>query len=226
MGICTYCGALFVPNFCGRPKIYCSRRCGSAAATARNRDQRKYVKTAKCATCDTTIRISNTGRAPGVAQCWECWSSRPSGRKVKQLKRRTDCCRCGSVIPAGRLKYCSAECLTAAQIAAGHGFSRAKPRSTRARGYGTEHQALRAQLLPLAYGQNCHLCGDAMEQGQDLHLDHNEDRTGYRGMVHAACNRRDGARRGCERQRQQRLREGWRLGQEASARRRPAPLTV
>jgi hypothetical protein len=37
-----------------------------------------------------------------------------------------------------------------------------------------------------------------MDEGELLHLDHNEDRTGYRGMVHASCNIRDGARRGAK----------------------------
>jgi hypothetical protein len=31
---------------------------------------------------------------------------------------------------------------------------------------------------------------------EDLELDHTEDRTGYRGIAHASCNARDGARRG------------------------------
>ena len=68
--------------------------------------------------------------------------------------------------------------------------------STQDRGYGREHQQLRARLLPLAYGTDCHLCGEVMLNGQDLHLDHTEDRLGYRGMAHAACNRAEGARRG------------------------------
>jgi hypothetical protein len=32
-----------------------------------------------------------------------------------------------------------------------------------------------------------------MEKGQELHLDHTSDRTGYRGFAHAECNTRDGA---------------------------------
>jgi hypothetical protein len=37
-----------------------------------------------------------------------------------------------------------------------------------------------------------------MLEGQKLHLDHTEDRTGYRGFAHASCNVLDGARRGGE----------------------------
>ena len=72
----------------------------------------------------------------------------------------------------------------------------ASKRSSSARGYGVEHQRLRAELLPHAYGTTCHLCGHVMQYGQALDLDHTPDRTAYRGMVHASCNRRDGARRG------------------------------
>jgi hypothetical protein len=61
--------------------------------------------------------------------------------------------------------------------------------------YGYSHQRIRKALLPFAYGRRCHLCGDWMLPGQPLDLDHTPDRTGYRGMTHAKCNRRDGARR-------------------------------
>jgi hypothetical protein len=68
--------------------------------------------------------------------------------------------------------------------------------STKARGYGAEHQRLRAKLLPSAYGQPCTRCGKPMLPGQALHFDHTEDRTGYLGFAHAACNRKAGARKG------------------------------
>lgn len=68
--------------------------------------------------------------------------------------------------------------------------------STTARGYGTEHQRARRQLLPYAYGQPCTRCGQPLQPGQPLHLDHNDTRTGYLGFAHASCNRRAGARKG------------------------------
>ncbi len=71
-----------------------------------------------------------------------------------------------------------------------------KKRSATQRGYGVQHQRTRARLIARAYGQLCGLCGQVMEPGQDLDLDHTPDRTGYRGMAHASCNRSDGARRG------------------------------
>lgn len=75
---------------------------------------------------------------------------------------------------------------------------RAKDRargSAAERGYGREHRALRAELAPQAIGKTCHFCGEPMLAGQALALDHTEDRTGYRGMVHLSCNAADGGRR-------------------------------
>lgn len=55
-------------------------------------------------------------------------------------------------------------------------------------GWGNEHQKLRKLLLPQAYGQRCARCGLPMLPGQELHLDHNDSRTGWLGFSHAACN--------------------------------------
>ena len=66
------------------------------------------------------------------------------------------------------------------------------------RGYGNKHQKLRAKLLPTAYGQPCTRCGQPMLPGQALHFDHTDDRTGYLGFAHAACNRKAGARKGAQ----------------------------
>ena len=74
------------------------------------------------------------------------------------------------------------------------------PGSTTARGYGSQHKQLRDQLLAdLAArpGQPCPQtfpdgtrCGRPMHPGQELHLGHTSDRTGYIGLVHAYCNLR------------------------------------
>ena len=85
--------------------------------------------------------------------------------------------------------------------------------STTARGYGAEHQKLRATLLPRAYGQPCPRCGRPMLEGQDLDLGHTEDRTGYNGIEHADCNRRAGARKG---NRKRGRRRAWTKAQTAS----------
>lgn len=62
-------------------------------------------------------------------------------------------------------------------------------RSTTARGYGSRHQQTRRALLPKAYGTPCSRCGETMEQGQELDLDHTDDRRGYIGFSHSTCNR-------------------------------------
>jgi hypothetical protein len=62
--------------------------------------------------------------------------------------------------------------------------------------YGYLHRLIRAALLPQAFGRPCLHCGRPMLPGQRLDLDHTADRSGYRGMTHASCNRREGARRG------------------------------
>lgn len=67
--------------------------------------------------------------------------------------------------------------------------------TTTARGYGSPHRKLRTELIPAAIGTPCHLCGQPIRPGQDVALDHTEDRTGYRGIVHLTCNAADGGRR-------------------------------
>jgi hypothetical protein len=62
-------------------------------------------------------------------------------------------------------------------------------------GWGNQHQKLRKALLPQAYGKPCARCGQPMQPWQELHLDHNDSRTGYVGFSHAACNLRAAAKK-------------------------------
>lgn len=60
-----------------------------------------------------------------------------------------------------------------------------------------QHRRVRAELLPLAYGQACPLCHQPMLPGQPLDLDHTTPRAeGNTGpgdrMAHATCNRSSG----------------------------------
>ncbi len=63
----------------------------------------------------------------------------------------------------------------------------------RRRGYDHQHRAIRKAGLPAAYGTPCARCGETMLEGQDLDLDHTDDRAGYLGFSHRACNRAAGA---------------------------------
>jgi hypothetical protein len=64
------------------------------------------------------------------------------------------------------------------------------------RGYDAEHDHLRAALIATyAPSDPCARCGQPL--GPDptvLDLGHTDDRRGYRGLEHAACNRSAGAR--------------------------------
>lgn len=78
--------------------------------------------------------------------------------------------------------------------------------TTTERGYGSDHQQLREQLLPGAYGQPCPKCGELMHEWQPLDLGHTDDRAGYTGMEHASCNRGHGAAMGNRRRGERRPR--------------------
>ena len=75
--------------------------------------------------------------------------------------------------------------------------------TTTARGYGAAHQALRNRLLAAwKPGQPCARCGQPMwhrwttdadgKRVSAIDLGHNDQRTGYTGLEHRGCNRRDG----------------------------------
>jgi hypothetical protein len=69
------------------------------------------------------------------------------------------------------------------------------PGGTTKGGWGYKHQKLRKALLPTAYGKPCSRCGLPMQPWQELHLDHNDDRTGWLGFSHKACNLRAAAKK-------------------------------
>lgn len=70
--------------------------------------------------------------------------------------------------------------------------------SARQRGYDTQHDATRARLLPLAYGEPCPRCGEPMLSWQELDLGHTVPRSvdplaRADRIEHAWCNRSAGA---------------------------------
>jgi hypothetical protein len=56
------------------------------------------------------------------------------------------------------------------------------------RGYGAEHKRRVAAERPLQVGKPCVRCGWPMLAGQDIQLDHADDRKSYLGWSHRACN--------------------------------------
>lgn len=70
---------------------------------------------------------------------------------------------------------------------------------TTARGYGTEHQQLRAQwAVNVERGSvDCARCGWPIEAGTAWDLGHDDaDRAHYTGPEHTTCNRRAGGHKG------------------------------
>lgn len=201
---CVVCGvetAAFASS--GRARKYCSRRCSSRANYLQRLERVSYP----CASCAGPVVPGPDNLPPGLARCFAC-RSREWAAKKAQAPRAGDikgaCVECCGAIVVGsrRHKYCSDECLRRAWLRRGSGSKV----SRQDRGYGAEHARIRKEFLPSAYGTDCHLCGQVMWPSQRLHLDHTEDRSGYRGFAHAACNILDGARRGGEATRQAKLR--------------------
>ena len=93
------------------------------------------------------------------------------------MVKRT-CTQCGRIIDHG--SRCDL-----------HGGDRRRMTTTQ-RGYGHQHQRRRAEMLPVAYGKPCAICGQPMTADQKLDLDHTISvMLGGIGdrIVHARCNR-------------------------------------
>jgi hypothetical protein len=64
-------------------------------------------------------------------------------------------------------------------------------RNQEGRGYGVGHRRLRERLAPLVAAGvlRCVFCGELIEG--EFHLDHSDDRRGWRGVAHPLCNLRE-----------------------------------
>jgi len=62
--------------------------------------------------------------------------------------------------------------------------------SRQERGYGAEHERERKRWAPIvAKGKvKCARCNKPIRKGQNWHLDHSDDRSGYLGPAHEKCN--------------------------------------
>lgn len=149
-----------------------------------------------CSCCQQPMWRGKGSLPEGQGVCLACRRLAP--KNPKPLPTEKTCPVCSVVFTANACRtYCSDACFLRNRYRRGGGTP-SPARVARRKDYGTAHRKLREELLPQAVGQPCQHCGVTMQASDDLHLDHTEDRTGYRGIVHAACNRLDGARRGGE----------------------------
>lgn len=75
--------------------------------------------------------------------------------------------------------------------------------TTTERGYGADHQTVRAQVAPMveAGAATCWRCGDPIDPDGPWDLGHDDhDRSIYRGPEHPGCNRATSSRRRRRRQ--------------------------
>jgi hypothetical protein len=70
--------------------------------------------------------------------------------------------------------------------------------SSTARGYGQAHRTARRKAIATYKPTDpCVRCGVPLgDDSTSLHLDHNDDRTGYLGLAHGTCNSSAGAASG------------------------------
>jgi hypothetical protein len=76
------------------------------------------------------------------------------------------------------------------------------PGRTVGAGYGEDHRRLRKKFdrqIKVGWMPPCARCGKAIYPGQEWHLDHSDDRSGWLGPSHARCNLEAAGRKGSRR---------------------------
>jgi hypothetical protein len=141
-----------------------------------------------CSGCGKAMKRGRGSLPAGQATCHSCRRARAIPPRPRSI---VACIICERPFPQRRAdqRYCTAEC---------HGRRDRRSQNRKARDrqpYGSEHQKRRQELLPLAYGTPCPICGDLMGRDQLLDLDHSiplsidpNQQAGDR-ITHAACNR-------------------------------------
>jgi len=155
----------------GRPRRWCSVRCAHQFRRKVSGPNRT------CADCG----ISSWGE-----RCRPCAAE---ARRVRPIPVKSvgTCITCGSSKPSARHRYCE----PCRQVARKWHASGGAKLPANQRGYGREHQIARAKYVAAHRSTDpCARCGGPL--GADisvLDLDHTDDRTGYLGLSHQACNR-------------------------------------
>ena len=182
-GQCQHCGSTLPPQGRGRPRKWCNPTCREAARLA--------GCGLTCAQCAAPMWPHPSTLPQGQAICRTCRRENPKPRYTPKPLDIRACERCRRVYET-RIKtqrYCSEECRRP---------GRAPRAPTTKRGYGSAHQRLRgewATVLEAAGSVPCARCTEPIEPSDAWHLDHADDRSGYYGPSHAACNLAAGARR-------------------------------
>jgi hypothetical protein len=104
------------------------------------------------------------------------------------------CKRCGALTWNPRSPYCLEHRPSLEQR------MRWAAKRTNPRGYGAEHQAVRAKYAALVASglATCARCGGPIAKGAPFDLDHDDSRGGYLGVSHPGCNRTAGAKLGAQ----------------------------
>jgi hypothetical protein len=171
---CVTCGADVVQKSgSGRIRKYCDRECWPSASRVPTHAG------GSCTICGAEMLWSQVAQ-PVCVQCRRQGTHRsPELHHCPTCKRMYETTR-------SRQVYCSAEC------------SPHTTGTTTQRGYGADHVRMRRQWSTLVEigAAECSLCGESVEPSDRWHMDHTDDRQGYRGVAHALCNLREGAIKG------------------------------
>lgn len=140
-----------------------------------------------CAECGKLMRRSGTSLPEGKATCHPCRRSR--NPRPSPNPKPCCCALCFRPKPGPRFTYCRP---CGIEVRRSRGDKRERVPPSTERGYGGAHKTTRKRYIAAHKpGDPCARCGDPMwDDVRLLDLDHNDERTGYLGLSHRACNRR------------------------------------
>ena len=142
-----------------------------------------------CADCGKRMTGGKGALPQGQARCRNCRAkSRPTPVRPAPVPvgGELPCQRCGIAF----IRQIKGQRLCWNPCRRRRSGSPAKPYTSTEAGYGAEHQRRRREARAAWQdGDPCARCEGPMHFGQDVDLDHTDDRLGYLGLSHASCNR-------------------------------------
>lgn len=141
-----------------------------------------------CATCGNLMYGGRGCLPAGQSTCQPCRRAAKAERLATSTGRGTEAicrgCLRRFIRQAPTQHYCWNPCR---HRRSGTAY---KAATATERGYGEEHRRAREQAIAeWQDGDPCARCDGPMHHGEPVDLDHNDDRTGYLGLSHRACNR-------------------------------------